>query len=131
VKKVLCLLTAVLFVFISAACSEKFNLKTPVGTFNMTVAIADKYDTSVPAEGNQFLVVRLTPVSSDVSVKEMQEYFKPDDASAGAIAECGAGEYTFSSMHFEKDGDADICVIIFEIPKELTDSDKITLKLPK
>jgi len=97
----------------------------------MTVEIADQYDASSPAEGNQFLIVRLEPVSPEVTIQQMQEYFRPDDENTGAIAECGEGEYTFSSMHFEKSKTGNVCVIIFEVPSELTDSDKITLKLPK
>lgn len=130
-KKIFALLSAVLLLFVLAACSEKYNLKTPIGSFNMTADIADRYDASLPADGNQFLIVKLEPLTRETTVAEMQEYFKPDGESAGAIAECGEGEYTFSSMHFEKGESGDICVIIFEVPRELADSDKITLKLPK
>lgn len=130
IRKYLIILMTVFFVLAISACSQKFNLKTPIGSFDMTVDIADQYEHSVPQEGNQFLVVHLTPQQSGITEQQMQQYIFPNGESKGAIAECEEGEYTLSSLRFEPGENGPNCIIIFEVPKELTDTAAIRLKLP-
>ena len=113
-----------------SACAGKFNLQTPIGSFDMSVEIADKYEQSFPQEGDQFLIVHLTPTTPGITQDQIQKYVFPDDESKGIIAECEAGEYTLSSLRFVPGENGQDCIVIFEVPKELTDTAGIRIKLP-
>ncbi len=119
-----------LFVFLSlAACSSIYSLETSIGRFDMAFELSDTFESSVPALGSEFLIVTLMPENKDITEKQIRDYFLPGDDCKGAVAKCGEGEYTFSSIRFKKENNALVCTIVFEIPKELTNTDKVTLMI--
>jgi len=129
-KKILIILLAVFFMLIASACSEKYDLKTPIGNFDMTAEITDTYENTAPQDGNQFLVVHLAPQQSGITPDQMRQYIFPTEQNTGIIAECQAGEYTLTALKFEPGKNGQDCVIIFEVPKDLTDTAGIRLKIP-
>lgn len=131
VKKLLCLLSIVFAVVFFSACTDKFSLQTSIGNFDMRVEIADSYERSLPQEGYQFLIVHLKPTTPGITQEQIQQYIFPSDETNGIIAQCEAGDYTLSSMRFVPGENGQDCIVIFEVPKELTDTAGIRLKLPK
>ena len=103
------------------ACSKAEPIKTPIGSFDYSqtyvTSIQNRFGGTegsafVPAQGNIFLVVYLTPVGgSDVSLDEAQNYFQT------ATSAYLAGEaYELFCLAFEQiDGVSERIGLVFEV----------------
>ena len=128
-KKFIKIVFAALIIILALnGCSKSYDISVGTSDFTLSADVAESFSEHTPNPGNEFLLLTLTPVSSDMTIDRMSEYFRPTDYNPGPGAIVGGTTYNLKYIAYG-DGIPPTCILIYEVPLGTRDLESITLEL--